>query len=266
MVRPTLPVTWRRPGTLQIGLDPDRSVILTDAPPGADHAVRLLLAGRTVDELVALPRGVDPDWIRRISHRLADLDLLPRRRGPSTREAVILGSGALADACRAALTDVGIRVTHDRSTGALPVTSRGQVRLVATDRVEPDRGTLAELTRLQIPHLVVRAEPEQTVVGPFIAPGRTPCQRCLDLTRRDLDSRWPHLLAQLCRMVSAPDPGHARWAGATALAQLRSWWSGTQPETVGVTLEMGCPSHRQSFRRWSFHPECLCRQGTPAAA
>ena len=109
-------------------------------------------------------------------------------------------------------------------------------------------------------HLVVRLESDRAVVGPLVVPGRTPCVRCLDLTRCHLDADWPRLLAQLCLEATAPEPSLVTWAAATAMAQVRAWTAGRMPETGGGSLELALPNYLLTARRWPAHPRCGCLQ------
>ncbi|MFV0450709.1 MAG: hypothetical protein ACK5LS_00455 [Propioniciclava sp.] len=256
-MRPTLTVLWREPGMLQIGLDPDRSAVLTGCPPEADRVARLLAAGRTPADVAALSPQVDPTWTATTAREVAAINSLPR--ATPTPRVLLLGSSPIADACAPLLLEAGARIERPVTLDdALSRPAGPTVVLVAHQRVEPDRGVLAQLTRAGLPHLIVRTEAERTVVGPFVEVGRDPCQQCLDLTRRDLDPRWPHLLAQLCRMVTEPDPSHTAWAAATAVSLLRSRWAGSA-SGGGITVELDRHRHSLATRTWRHHPSCSCQ-------
>ncbi len=107
-------------------------------------------------------------------------------------------------------------------------------------------------------HLVVRAEPERVVVGPFVVPGSGRLRPCTDLVRRDLDRDWPHLLAQLCRSRHTPAPRQAAWAAALASAQLAAWLAGRTPEASGATWELDAHTGGVGVTRWPRHPDCGC--------
>lgn len=249
-------VTLRSPTVVQVGLDPGRGLLLPDAPAGADAALRAVAAGCTAGR-AALELGADDrSWLPEALAMLADAGLLTAEpRAP--RRVAVVGTGPLADACRRLLRAVGGRVVAPPAP--TPTGDAGVPVLVATDRVEPARHLLQDLLAAHRPHLVVRAERERAVVGPFVDVGRSPCTRCLDLVRTDLDPRWPHVLAQLCRMESLTDAATAAWVAATAVAQVRAWWAGRPPETVGTTIELDAATHRLEARRWPHHPQCGCR-------
>jgi hypothetical protein len=111
-------------------------------------------------------------------------------------------------------------------------------------------------------HLLVEVREATGVVGPLVLPGRTPCLRCLDLTRSDLDPAWPVLAHQL----PAAGEGDQGCDGPLALAvaaqaamQVLAMADGTtEPAALGGTLEMALPDWRWRRRSWPLHPDCGC--------
>lgn len=266
-VRITAPVIWRGSDIIQVGLDPDRSATLTQAPPEADRAIRLLLAGRTSREVHALFPSLDTTWLSTTQVQLLARGLIATPPPPHRSRIVVAGSGPLADACEDLLSASGACCRRENSDGPVARSSpHDHLVLVATDRVEPDRGLLSSMRTGGLPHLVARCEPGRTVVGPFVKVGHTPCQQCIDLVRCDLDPHWPHLLAQLCRMVVVPDPVQTAWAAATVATQVRAWWSGLEPETSYATLELDHDRQRVAVRPWRQHPACSCGDPRQTAA
>ncbi|QDP96461.1 hypothetical protein FOE78_11585 [Microlunatus elymi] len=130
--------------------------------------------------------------------------------------------------------------------------------VIATDRAEPDRAIGEDYTRIDHPHLFVRPLLDGVLVGPFVRPGRGPCLRCTDLTRRDADEAWPLLLAQLCRTRLPVLPLLATWAGTTAVGQLAHHLAGGVPSTASGTLELVAPECELRYRSWPMHPSCGC--------
>lgn len=250
-------VLWRPDGALQVGLDAEGALVLPGAPPGADTAVRALRRPRTLLEVSRIVPSTPVEWIR------AALDALCRGGVATATDAVpapvpgpvavVLGGGVLADAVSEVLVAEGLAV---RVEGAVPPPGAGPV-VVCPSTIEAERAGIRDLWASGRPHLVVRAEPERAVVGPFVRPG-LPCLTCSDLVRRAVDPAWPHLLAQLCRTQHTPSPTQAAWCASLASAQLRTWAAGDDPETSGTTLELDTRTGRLGLRRWPPHPDCAC--------
>lgn len=251
LTRP-LSVLTRPDDSLQVGLDTDGALLIPSPPPGAEAAVRALRRPRTLLEVSRLVPAVPHTWLRELVTLLVDAGLLHPVEPSMAHTVTVVGAGALRDGLAHLLDADGWSVRDDdgRAGGGLVV--------LCTPTAEPDRVLTRDLTSSGIPHLVVRAEPERAVVGPFVTPGSSPCVGCSDLVRRDLDPGFPHLLAQLCRSEHVPAPRQAAWAAAMASAQLGAWRAGHRPEAVGATLELDAHSGSLGVRRWPRHPDCGC--------
>jgi bacteriocin biosynthesis cyclodehydratase domain-containing protein len=125
---------------------------------------------------------------------------------------------------------------------------------------------LAELMRGRVPHLAVQAEEAIGVVGPLVEPGRTPCLRCLDLSKAARDPAWPVILAQATGAVGsmaaqqACDTVLAAATAALAAAQALAFLDrGCRPAAArGGTLEIVLPDWQWQRREWPPHPACTC--------
>lgn len=157
---------------------------------------------------------------------------------------------------------------HDRSDERWRLTP--DLTVLATDRLEVDRMFTDSLLRADQPHMIVRTTADGVVVGPLVLPGTTPCLRCTDLLRCDLDPDWPGLLAQLSRTTGSPTESLLRWAAGVTVMQVvtllsalddpaKSW-----PEIAGATLELGRDGV-QRRRTWPRHPSCGCGWAVAAA-
>lgn len=285
--RLTSPVSTlrRSSGALQVGLDASASALLPGAPAAAESALRAFRGWRSAAEAATLS-GVDVSWLSDAVPRLVASGVLTRRTSapPASGSVVVLGGGRLAHRLVALLADGGVdafRVAdptpgqpdRDRwrdAAGPARLTFAdhwqdalaGPVRLavVAPPTVEPDRVLTDHLRRARITHLVVRVEPERAVVGPFVVPGRSPCVRCVDLGRRDLDPDWPLLLAQLACTWQEPGELAASWAASSAAAQALAWTDRGVAPPVGVTLELPQDTLALETRSWQAHPACCCVQ------
>lgn len=255
--RLTAPVSllWRPAGALQVGLDAAGAVLLPRAPEGADIALRALRSARTIAEVARIAPLVPRAWIAEAVDTLAALGLVTRLSTTRGATVTVVGDGVLAHAVASLLTAEGRTLT---TTSALPPDPHAaDLVVVCPSTAEPDRVDLRELAG--VPHLVVRAEPERAVVGPFMTPGSGyACVTCTDLVRRDLDRDWPHLLAQLCRSRHTASPQQTAWASALVSAQLTAWLAGRTPEASGATWELDAHSGGVGVRRWPRHPDCGC--------
>lgn len=118
------------------------------------------------------------------------------------------------------------------------------------------------LMALDVAHLVVTVREGDTVVGPFVVPGRTPCLTCLDLHRGDVDPTWPGLAVQLkeaaARRPPPQDSAVAAIAGALAAAQVLTYLDGGVPATTGTSIEVASGEEVPRLRAWDRHPACGC--------
>ncbi len=118
-----------------------------------------------------------------------------------------------------------------------------------------------------VPHLSVVLREASVLVGPLVVPGGSPCLRCADLHRAELDPDWPRMAAQLAvaRSRCSEEATLAAVAGAWAVVQVLAHVDG-RPSAAGSVLELRLPD--LTPREWSFaaHPECGCSSppGGPA--
>lgn len=271
-------------GALQIGLDAAASAVVPAAPVGAEVALRSFRQWRSAPEAAALS-GVDLDWLEPVVHLLVGRGVLTAHPRPAARGGVVvLGGGSLAHRIvshlagggvphfriadltpgppetalwRQAAGDAGVHlVDHWRDAVARPAA----LVVVAPRTVEVDRWLTDHLLDAGLPHLVARLEPERAVVGPFVFPRGTPCVRCLDLHRCDLDADWPLLVAQLATTWHEPAALAEAWAASTAAVQALAWLDRGVPPGVGVTLELPDATLALETRAWTVHPRCPCAQ------
>ena len=99
-----------------------------------------------------------------------------------------------------------------RRCGRAPIWSCSPTRL-------PSLRSWKGCARSGVAHLAVRLRDGVGVVGPLVYPGRTACLGCLDLTRGDLEPRWPAVAAQLAGRAGVADPATATATVGLAVAQ-----------------------------------------------
>lgn len=114
------------------------------------------------------------------------------------------------------------------------------------------------------PHLPVVIRETTAVIGPLVLPGRSPCLRCVELTRGDRDPAWPVLAAQLISRGHSVEPCDVALASAAAsIAALHvlAWLDGGSnppPPSIGGTVELSLADLRLRRRSVAPHPGCGC--------
>ena len=213
------------------------------------------------------------------------------------RQVLVVGAGRAAAALAVALATAGVGAgdvadddvtrPQDTGVGGLSLVDVGRPRgqaarellhrtapslprlpLVSPDLVvlassRPDvRDRARRLVLDGTPHLLVGARDATGTVGPLVLPGRTPCLRCIELTRSDLDPGWPVLSSQL---PAAGEGEHgcdgplALAVAAQAVMQVLAMVDATtDPAALGGTLELVLPDWRWRRRTWPVHPDCGC--------
>lgn len=112
------------------------------------------------------------------------------------------------------------------------------------------------------PRLDVYLRDGIVVVGPLVLPGGSPCGQCLELHRRDRDSAWPALAAQLAtgRDTAEACAVTTALAGAAyAVEEVLRHTDGRPVRTVGATVEVAGPGAVRR-RSWPAHPRCDCHR------
>lgn len=282
-LRPGVRVVRRSATELQVGLAADHAVVLPDDPavmlvlrglddghpppppqllaPPARHACDLLLAhGLVVDAdawCSTLHRLDGPPAAARSAlvaeHGDAALPLLLRRR--TVRVGVeVTGLAAAATQLEGQLTTAGL-------TTAPPV--RADVVAVLTEG-EPDRSRLDELVAAERPHVALVVSEGRVRVGPFVHPGLTACQRCVDACTAETDPRHGLVLEQHGGPsrplwgLPAPVPTDLLALATAFLARdLTRWADVIQPASWSTTIEVD-PALSLPRTTWSRHAACGC--------
>jgi hypothetical protein len=244
LLRPGLHVVRRDDRHLQIGLDPPWRLVVPDEPD-----VRRLL-----DDLVA---GRPPEPATGRAHRvlrdLAAAGMLDPATAPALGAVTVSGSADRVGEADRLLTAAGVR--RGRAEDA-------DVALVITDG-EPARDVVDDHLRAGRPHLVVSSGPHDHRVGPFVAPGRTACLRCVDAHLGELDPRRAVVVEQLAgRPASPEEPVLAVLAVAWAVQDVLRYLSGDRPSTWSATVSLAIEGDPEP-RSWARHPHCGCSWAHP---
>ncbi|MEB8326289.1 hypothetical protein NGF75_09835 [Dietzia kunjamensis] len=291
-LRPGTVVVARDDHTVQVGLAPDRAVVV-DAPAtvGArslSALLRGLEGGAPLDD-VAARAGIDAAGmatVARILVHLADLDHLrldPPEPGTATdadahatgstqrpapvRRVHILGVGQISEVLRGPLSVNGCRVTTGPSPGLTldaerpPWFRRGVAPdlVILTGTVSVDPVVTTALARSGQTHMHVYCRDGRVVVGPTVVPGVTPCLRCTDLYRARRDPRWPFVAAQLIGHSPEAAVPALTAAAALVLAEVAaSREPRTRLQTIGATVEINPSEGLWRRLEWQADAACDC--------
>ena len=284
ILRPGTHVLTRGTGELQVGLHPRSALVLPDSPD-VRRALALLAVSANRAE------HADPATLDLLAQHDLVLDesalvpaLGPVDVTPAARAALARTAGPQAPARRTARRDFFTDVVgFGHPAGAsLPddlaglVGAAGLPRPHARDDLcaavlvgvgEPDRELVDPWTRTGTPYLVVRLTEGRAVIGPFVAPGRTACLRCIDAHHTDADPAWPLLVRQYAaactrdRADGAPEPVDPLLAGlavAWAARDLVAYVDGGRPSTWSTTVTFDASPGRLETQAWLRHPGCGC--------
>lgn len=274
-LNPAMPVLLRPDGTVQVGWDPRRAV-LVHPPAGSTGATlaRLLRSMQdpaTADELTTRAEafGLTPDALPDLLDALLAAGVVTRTR-PSLRSVSVRvhGRGPLSDLLSGALSCSGTRVTRSSRRHSVVTTDKTDL-VVLADALVTDPRVLRDLHTARVPHLPVRVRDGTGLVGPLVIPGLTSCLACADLHRSDRDAAWPALAAQLRHAVTTADRATVLGTAALALTQVDlvlramreepdSQDASPTPITLDTTVEFDVGTGSVVTRRWSRHPACAC--------
>lgn len=268
MLHPRVAILTRPSGVVQLGWDPETALLLEMPGLRPDQVaafLRLLDGLNTRAQIVwrAGDHGLAPDQAVALLGAIDARGLLlhPEQPAGRIRSIRVHGLGPLSDALAAGLRGFGVRPERSRGGGDLRVSSWTSDLVILADTLVPDPLLVHQLTRRRIAHLPVRLRDGKGVVGPLVLPGCTSCLRCADLTRRDRDTEWPALAAQLLGRVGHAGPAGIAATAALALGELETILACSarrEPATLGGTLELDLDSYRLDRRCWRPHAGCGC--------
>jgi hypothetical protein len=246
LLRDGLHVVRRDDRHLQIGLDPPWRVVAPDEPD-----VQRVLAD--------LAAGSWPQPRTSSGHRLLrDLGaagMLRPEQSASGRVALAGAAGPCSDATRLLAAGRCLLVDDPREADVVLVLAAG----------EPPRDLVDDHLREGRAHLVVGAGAAGHRVGPFVLPGATACQRCVDAHLAERDPRRPVVVEQLGRRPAAPgDAALAALAVAWAVRDVQAYVAGQRPTTWSATVDLDLELAPRP-RLWHRHPYCGCSWDALAA-
>lgn len=274
---PRLPLVWRTPTSLQLGVEPVR-VTLHDVTPGEERMLAALAVGATESGLamIGAKSGLAPHCI---THFLREIEpalavsaaaaalqpgaLSPGTLQPVARGVIVAGTGPTVDRLALRLDEAGFA---PRLTGPDPeaaITSKALADAtfaVVVGHFVLDPGFHGVWLRRDLPHLPVVFGDTSVRLGPFVEPGHGPCLHCLARHRTDADPAWPAIAAQLWGRRSAAETLFLASDVATAATRLlldRATTAANSASTV-TSIVIDVESGARTIEEHARHPECAC--------
>ena len=249
---PRLPLVWRGPTSIQLGIDPV-VVVLDDVTEADERMLAALAVGVSSSGLAMVARATPAERDTLLAALAPALSSVPAAL-PST--VAVHGSDALVTAIASALANSGVEVVTGPDAAALAQHSPALAILAAHYVFPPELHSL--WLRRDVPHLPVLVGDGAVVVGPVIEPGAGPCLLCLELHRRDTDEAWPAIATQLLGRRSAAETPVLVMEGAAAACRL-ALERLTDGPGAAISLRIDAATGRREVRAWQPHPECGCR-------
>ncbi len=287
---PALPLLWRSPTTVQIGLDRP-AVVLTGVTTADERmlwALRLGISRSGLTMIAASAGGTDDDVVALLD-AVSDA-LVPGPPSPRPVGRVVLeGDGPCADRLAPAIAAAGHTLVQRGSAAPTPEgnaasdategagagaagaageppgphtanTAEADLAVVvARYAVRP--GVYGYWARRDIPLLAVVFSDRWVQVGPLVVPDVGPCLHCVDRHRTDADAAWPALASQLAGRPAPTESSPLTLLEASALVARAAdaWLAEGRNPLAGCSLLLDGRTGRLSRREWQPHPECGCR-------
>lgn len=253
---PRLPLVWRTPSSLQLGVS--RAVVVIDeVTVGIERMLAALTGGVPHTGLAMIGRSAGlsnsevDDFLRRIGPAL-----LRETAASAERVVVVTGEGATAEAVTRLLATRGFTVRIARTVAEAEGEACDLAVAVGQFVLEPELHGL--WLRRDTPHLAIVVGDAGASVGPLVEPGRSACLYCVQLHATDSDPAWPAIASQLWGRTAAADTALvASEAAAIATRLVVSWF---EPGAVSASdrIQLDAATGATTSQRVDPHPACGC--------
>ena len=261
-VDPRLPVVWRSPTSVQIGIDPPE-VVLHNVTEIQERILSALVAGISRSGIEMLARS-HPDERDNLLDAVSGVLIATPPPTPAAHVAVI-GFGPLVDSISQILAASGVAVSTAAHAVELPNPNPDLAILVGHFVIAP--AVHAHWLRRDAPHMPVVVSDSGVEIGPVVVPGATGCLLCVELHRRDADPAWPAVATQLMDRTSrAETPVLIAEAAAEAsrmalhqLGRLGYTVFDQTPTDATSSVHIDHVTGRRDDSLRFRHPECGCQ-------
>jgi hypothetical protein len=260
-IDPRIPLVWRTPDTLQLGVD--HPVVVPGVSAALETVVAALRRGipLAAAELLGVDAGASPEQVRALltvlGPTLIDTQAGPGSPASATAPVCVDGDGPTAHRLCGLLTDGGLDV-HSRSEAAAAGEVVSLAVLIGHYALVPGRH--AFWLRRDIPHLPVVFSDTEVRIGPLVTPGCGPCLYCLELTHTDADTTWPRIASQLQGKLAPTETARLSIdiAGRTAV-YVQSFLDGEPSLLLAHSLAVNGHSGALTLRAHRSHGSCACQ-------
>ena len=272
---PGLRLVRRDDDHLQIGLDAPRAVVLPDTDGVRRVVAALIGSGAPLPDDLTSARVLRDlaaaGLLTTARHRDALLAGAGDRPRPAVLAELVRRPRDAADVVRRRRTlAVGFRADEETTaslrrllSGAGLAEGPDPALVLVAGGGEPDRETVDELDRADVPHLLVAGFADRVRIGPLVVPGETACLRCVDAHLAAHDPRRAVVLAQLQQdrtLQPSWDPTLLALGLAWAVRDATAYLDGECPSTWSASVTVDA-TLRVERRDWLRHPACGCAWG-----
>jgi bacteriocin biosynthesis cyclodehydratase domain-containing protein len=258
-----VPLVWRDPFSLQLGVEPAR-VVLRDVSLFDERMIAALSVGvsRSGLSMIAKASGSDEEDVVRLLAALTPV-LEPAPIPTFPPRISIVGTGPTVERIAAVIAESGARVEVHRTASAESSEIGGCDLGIAVGHYVLDPELYGFWLRRDIPHLPVLFGDDSVTIGPLVEPGRSACLYCVEHYRRDTDERWSAIASQLWGKRSAAETPlasreAAAIAGRIALRRLDTGAASTGLPAAAASVRLTASTGELVRREWMPHPDCGC--------
>ena len=259
-INPELPLVWRTPTSLQLGVDHPR-VVLPKIYPAEERMLTALRAGIADVSVPAVAHecGLTPAETDALLSALAPALATPTQA--TGWRISIDGSGPFVDSLGLLLISTGHRVVRSSAS----VSGRCDLAIVVGEfALDPHRpgGWLSR----DVPHLPVVFGDESVRIGPLLGgkiegtaeAEKHPCEQCIELAHRDHDECWVAMVSQL---VGTPAGSQTPLLIAEATSVIARWIQSpdTHPITSNTAVKLDGRDGTRAELTFALHPDCACQ-------
>ena len=256
----TLPLVWRTPTSVQIGLDHPRAV-LPKLFPAEERFLSALRTGFADASLNTVAEECGLTVPERDAFLIAITPALEQETPRRSWRIALDGQGPLVDSLGLLLIACGHRVVRASAATA----GKCDLAIIVGDyALEPHRPA-GWLSR-DIPHLTVVFSDETVRVGPLLGSKQPlesvhehfPCDQCIELAHRDRDECWVAMASQL---AGTPAPAQTPLLNAEIAAVVTRWIEDPHAHPIGsnTALEISNKDGAREVITFYLHPDCACQ-------